>query len=229
MQVENREAGQAAEDASRTLYGMDGPRRRPRPEERVAVPSDAEGARLGPAVARSTVRDRWREESRDHVLERNREQEGSGLEERFAALRVDMETELGRRTDAAVGRLQATFEQEIEALRTANREEAKRLRSANGEAFVRIRASDAQELQRIRGAIDEGIERLCVIIEGQLERVWSTNDVELERIRSAGADRLAEVHDLLLHELQRVREQTREQTSEPARRWFRRKQLTSAD
>jgi hypothetical protein len=58
--------------------------------------------------------------------------------------------------------------------------------------------------------------------------VWSTNDVELERIRSAGADRLAEVHDLLMHELQRVREQTREQTSEPARRWFRRKQLTSA-
>jgi hypothetical protein len=141
MQVENREAAQAAEDASRTLYGMEGPRRRPRPEERVAVPSDAEGAQLGPVVARSTVRDRWREESRDHALERNREQEGSGIEERFAALRVDMETELGRRTDAAVARLQATFEQEIEALRTANREEAKRFRSANGEAFVRIRAS----------------------------------------------------------------------------------------
>ena len=240
MQVENREAAQAAEDASRTLYGTDGPRRRPRPEERVAVPSDAEGAQLGPAVARSTVRDRWREESRDHALERNREQEGSGIEERFTALRVDMDTELGRQTDDAVARLQATFEQgialrtdltfeqEIEALRTANREEAKRFRSANGEAFVRIRASDAQELQRIRGAIDEGIERLCAIIEGQLERVWSTNDVELERIRSAGADRLAEVHDLLMHELQRVREQTREQTSEPARRWFRRKQLTSA-
>ena len=62
MQVENREAVQAAEDEGRTLYGMDGPRRRPRPEERVAVPSDAEGAQLGPAAARSTVRDRWREE-----------------------------------------------------------------------------------------------------------------------------------------------------------------------
>ena len=228
MQVENPEAVQAAEDASRTLYGMDGPRRRPRPEERVAVPSDAEGAQLGPAVARSTVRDRWREESRDHVLERNREQEVSGLEERFAALRVYMETELGRRIDAAVGRMQATFEQEIEALRTANREEAKRFRSANGEAFVRIRASDTQELQRIRGAIDEGIERLCVILEGQLDRVWRTNDVELERIRSAGADRLAEVHDLLMHELQRVSEHTREQTA-PTRRWFGRKRHTSAD
>jgi hypothetical protein len=163
------------------------------------------------------------------VVERTREREVSDFEERFAALRVDMESELGRRMDDAVGRMQATFEQEIEALRTANREEAKRFRSANGEAFVRIRASDTQELQRIRGAIDEGIERLCVILEGQLERVWGTNDVELERIRSAGADRLAEVHDLLLHELQRVREQTREQKSEPARRWFRRKQLASAD
>ena len=229
MQVENREAGQAAEDASRTLYGMDGPRRRPRPEERVVVPSDAQGAQLGPAVARSTVRDRWREESRDRVVERTREREVSDFEERFAALRVDMESELGRRMDDAVGRMQATFEQEIEALRTANREEAKRLRSANGEAFVRIRASDTQELQRIRGAIDEGIERLYVILEGQLDRVWSTNDVELERIRSAGADRLAEVHDLLMHELERVREQAREQTSEPARRWFGRKRHTSAD
>lgn len=163
------------------------------------------------------------------MLERTREREVSDLEDRFAALWVDMETELGRRIDAAVGRMQATFEQEIEALRTANREEAKRSRSANGEDFVRIRASDTQELQRIRGAIDEGIERLCVILEGQLDRVWGTNDVELERIRSAGADRLAEVHDLLMHELERVREQAREQTSVPARRWFWRKRRTSAD
>lgn len=163
------------------------------------------------------------------MLERTREREVSDLEERFAALRVVIDTELGRRIDDAVGRMQATFEQEIEALRTMNREEAKRSRSANGEDFVRIRASDTQELQRIRGAIDEGIERLCVILEGQLDRVWGTNDVELERIRSAGADRLAEVHDLLMHELERVREQAREQTSVPARRWFWRKRRTSAD
>ena len=162
------------------------------------------------------------------MVERTREREVSDFEERFAALRVDMESELGRRMDDAVGRMQGTFEQEIEALRTANREEAKRFRSANGEAFVRIRASDTQELQRIRGAIDEGVERLCVILEGQLDRVWSTNDVELERIRSAGADRLAEVHDLLMHELQRVSEHTREQTA-PTRRWFGRKRHTSAD
>ena len=31
------------------------------------------------------------------------------------------------------------------------------------------------------------------------------NDVELERIRSAGADRLAEVHDLLTDQLERLR------------------------
>jgi len=42
-------------------------------------------------------------------------------------------------------------------------------------------------------------------IEGQLDRVWSANDTELERIRSTGADRLAEVHDLLLDELERIR------------------------
>ena len=118
------------------------------------------------------------------------------LEQRFEMLRVAMTLELGRRIDAALARMEGTFEREIEALRTANREEAKRFRSANGEAFVRIRG-DTQELERIRRAIDQGIERLCSVLEGQLERVWSANDVELERIRSAGADRLAEVHELL--------------------------------
>lgn len=147
------------------------------------------------------------------------------LEERFEALRVAMQTELGRQIETAVGRMQLTFEQEIEALRTMNREEAKRLRAANGEAFVRIRASDTQELERIRRAIDEGIERLCSLLEGQLDRVWSANDVELERIRSAGADRLTEVHDLLMFELARVRGEA----AAPARRWFGRKRRTSAD
>ena len=128
-------------------------------------------------------------------------------------LRVAMSTELGRRIDAALARMEGTFEREIEALRTANREEAKRFRSSNGEAFVRIRAADTQELERIRRAVDEGIERLCSVLEGQLERVWSANDVELERIRSAGADRLAEVHDLLTHQLERLR---MEQAPEPA-------------
>jgi hypothetical protein len=175
----------------------------------------------------SIVLDRWLEESRDRMLERTVERSpiAPELEERFEALRVAMQTELGRQIDAAVGRMQLTFEQEIEALRTMNREEAKRLRAANGEAFVRIRASDTQELERIRGAIDEGIERLCSILEGQLDRVWSANDVELERIHSAGADRLAEVHDLLMFELDRVRGEA----AAPARRWFGRKGRTSAD
>jgi hypothetical protein len=179
---------------------------------------------------RSTILDRWLEESRDRMLERTAERPPTppsvpDLEDRFDALRVAMETELGRQIDAAVGRMQRTFEQEIEALRTMNREEAKRLRAANGEAFVRIRASDTQELERIRGSIDEGIERLCSLLEGQLDRVWSANDVELERIRSAGADRLAEVHDLLMFELHRVRGEA----AAPARRWFGRKSRTSAD
>jgi hypothetical protein len=179
-------------------------------------------------VASSTVLDLWRDESREHVLERTREREPVppfDLEERFAALRVVIETELGRRIDETVRRMQATFEQEVEALRTMNREEAKRLRSTNGEALVQIRVSDTEELRRIRGAIDEGIERLCAVLEGQLDRVWSANDVELERIRSAGADRLAEVHDLLMHDLERVREQTPSAT----RRWFGRKARTSSD
>ena len=94
-----------------------------------------------------------------------------------------MTLELGRRIDAALARMEGTFEREIEALRTANRERGQALPS-NGEAFVRIRAADTQELERIRRAIDQGIERLCSVLEGQLDRVWSANDVELERIRS---------------------------------------------
>jgi DNA anti-recombination protein RmuC len=149
------------------------------------------------------------------------------LEERFDGLRVAMSTELGRRIDAALARMEGTFEREIEALRTSNREEAKRLRSSNGEGFVQIRAANTQELERIRRAVDEGIERLCSVLEGQLDRVWGANDVELERIRSVGADRLAEVHDLLTHQLGRLRmEQAPEPTPEPPppsrRRWARR-------
>ena len=147
------------------------------------------------------------------------------LEERFEMLRVAMTLELGRRIDAALARMEGTFEREVEALRTANREEAKRIRSANGEAFVRIRAADTQELERIRGAIDEGIERLCSVLEGQLDRVWAANDIELEHIRSAGADRLAEVHDLRTDQLERLRmERPSEPPPEPEtrpRRWRR--------
>jgi len=168
-----------------------------------------------------SVRDRWREESEERARERKRAPERAiatvphdagtaprglhDLEERFETLRVAMSLELGRRIDAALARMEGTFEREIEALRTANGEEAKRVRSANGEALVRIRAADTQELERIRHAIDEGIERLCSVLEGQLDRVWAANDVELERIRSAGADRLAEVHELLSDQLERLR------------------------
>ena len=147
------------------------------------------------------------------------------LEERFEMLRVTMTLELGRRIDAALARMEGTFEREIEALRTANREEAKRFRSANGEAFVRIRAADTQELERIGRAIDEGIERLCSVLEDQLDRVWSANDVELERIRSAGADRLAEVHELLTDQLERLRMERPSEPApepEPGPRWWRR-------
>jgi hypothetical protein len=166
-----------------------------------------------------TVRDLWREESEERARELAPERaiarvphdaetaprDIQDLEERFEIVRVALTLELGRRIDAALARMEGTFEREIEALRTANREEAKRLRSANGEAFVRIRAADTQELERIRRAIDEGIERLCSVLEGQLDRVWGANDVELERIRSAGADRLAEVHHLLTDQLERIR------------------------
>jgi hypothetical protein len=230
IQVDRPEVVEPIENkAERTWYGIDGPGRRPRtevsvPPPSVLTPSPSEHADqdVGPAVAASghpTVRDRWREESQERAREHAPERAVAAvphdsetpprvlheLEERFEMLRVTMTLELGRRIDAALARMEGTFEREIEALRTANREEAKRLRSANGEALVRIRAADTQELERIRGAIDEGIERLCSVLEGQLDRVWGANDVELERIRSAGADRLAEVHELLTDQLERLR------------------------
>jgi hypothetical protein len=252
--VENR--------ADRTWYGIDGPRRRPRTEvstpppsvvttpsedaDDIGVPADAASPR-SPDAGRPSVRDRWREESEERARELAAEQaiahvphdaetaprDHDNLEERFEMLRVAMTLELGRRIDAALARMEGTFEREIEALRTANREEAKRFRSANGEAFVRIRAADTQELERIRRAIDEGIERLCSVLEGQLDRVWSANDVELERIRSAGADRLAEVHELLTNQLERLRMERPpgpssseppppEPDPAPGRRWWRR-------
>lgn len=212
-------------------------------EHRQALVLPDADEREDPGGGRPTVRERWLEESRERSMERtiersdapelSRRERGSGpsdippddLRERFEALRGEMTSELGRRVDAALARMQVTFEQEIEALRTLNREEAKRLRSANGEAFVRIRAADTQELERIRRAVDEGIERLCSVLEGQLDRVWGANDVELERIRSAGADRLEEVHDLLMHELERVRAHAPAR----ARPWYRRKARTAGD
>jgi hypothetical protein len=221
--------------AERTWYGIDGPRRRPRtevsdPPPSVVTPSPSEDAadvvgqadaasRRNPGTEHPTVRDLWREESEERARELAPERaiarvpheaepaprDVHDLDERFEMMRVALTLELGRRIDAALARMEGTFEREIEALRTANREEAKRLRSANGEAFVLIRAADTQELERIRRAIDEGIERLCSVLEGQLDRVWGANDVELERIRSAGADRLAEVHHLLTDQLERIR------------------------
>ena len=248
IQVDRPEVVEPIENrADRPWYGIDGPRRRPRtevsaPPPSVLTPSPSEDAGdvVGPSDAASrspdtghpTVRDRWREESEERARELAPERaiapvphgaetasrDFRDLEERFEMLRVTMTMELGRRIDAALARMEGTFEREIEALRTANREEAKRLRSANGEAFVLIRAADTQELERIRRAIDEGIERLCSVLEDQLDRVWGANDVELDRIRSAGADRLAEVHELLTDQLERLRmERPRElPPSEPA-------------
>jgi hypothetical protein len=220
--------------AERIWYGIDGPRRRPRTEVSAPPPSvvtpspsgDADdvvqtdaGPPRSPDPGHTTVPDLWREESEERSRELAPEPaiahvpheaetapwDVHELEQRFEMLRVAMTLELGRRIDAALARMEGTFEREIEALRTANREEAKRFRSTNGEAFVRIRAADTQELERIRRAIDEGIERLCSVLEGQLDRVWRANDLELERIRSAGADRLAEVHELLTDQLERLR------------------------
>ena len=232
--MDRPEVVEPVESEARTWYGIDGPRRRPRtevaaPPPSVVIPSpsgdaddvvqaDAASPR-SPETGHPTVRDRWREESEERARELATERaiapaphdaetaprDVHDLEERFELVRVALTLELGRRIDAALARMEGTFEREIEALRTANREEAKRLRSTNGEALARIRADDGQELERIRRAIDEGVERLCSVLEGQLDRVWGANDVELERIRSAGADRLAEVHDLLTDQLERLR------------------------
>src|SRR5262245_6352714 len=165
---------------------------------------DGGGAEVAAApVAHPSVPDLWRDE---RAAAHGSTGEPADLEERFDALRIELEAALDRRVRVAVDQMQTTFETEIEALRTLNREEAKRIRSANDEAFVRIRVSNTAELERIRAAIDEGVARLCSVMEGQLDRIWAANDIELERIRSAGADRLAEVHDVLTHQLQRLRE-----------------------
>jgi hypothetical protein len=227
------------EGAVRSLYGIDGPRRRPTPvaldAEAVVVVADAAPPDAieelvvieepivifdepppepsdEPAVHPS-VPDLWRGESLERAERRRSAGELADLEERFDTLRIELEAALDRRIRVAVDQMRITFDQEIEALRTLNREEAKRVRSANDEAFVRIRVSNTSELERIRTAIDEGVTRLCSVLEGQLDRVWAANDVELERIRSAGADRLAEVHDLLTHQLEQIR--TAQATASP--------------
>ena len=231
IRLDERETVQAEEEgAVRSLYGIDGARRRPTPmaiEAEAVVPEAPQpdaiqesvvGEPSEPEIAarragHPSVPDLWRTES----LERAERQRAAGalgdLEERFDMLRIELEAALDRRVRVAVDHMQITFDREIEALRTLNREEAKRIRSANDEAFVRIRVSNTAELDRIRAAIDEGVARLCSVLEGQLDRVWSANDVELERIRSAGADRLAEVHDLLTHKLDQMR--TAQATASP--------------
>ena len=186
-----------------------------------------------PADVHPSVPDVWRGES----VEREEQQRSKDMQERFDTLRIELEAALDRRIRVAVDQMRTTFDLEIEALRTLNREEANRIRAANDEAFVRIRVSNTAELERIRGAIDEGVARLCTVLEGQLDRVWGANDVELERIRSYGADRLAEVHDLLMHKIERLREER--SAMEPAqaleeaqaavetRRWLRRRGVTA--
>lgn len=147
MGSEDRTAG--------ALYGIDGPRRRPRPQQ---LPAE----QVADLVAASRAA---------YSVSRHRDD----LEERFDELREDVVAELRERIDAAVGRIQATFEAEIEALRTLNREEAKRLRSANGEELVRLRAADTDELERIRVAIDDGIGRLCDLLEDELDALRASS------------------------------------------------------
>jgi hypothetical protein len=217
------ETGRAGGD--RPLYGIDGPRRRPRakPEddagvvdlsaaEAQAASNPADGATAPPLRVRPGlpgIRDRWHEES----FRRAAERAGAAPADRAA-----LGEEVRRQVEDAVRLMQETFEAEIEALRTTNREEAKRFRSANGEAFVRVRVANTEELERIRTTIDDGIARLCGVLDGQLERLWRASDAELERIRAVGAERLAEVHDLLTDAIERIRV---EQAPPPDRRWLR--------
>jgi hypothetical protein len=140
---------ESASSTSGVLYGIDGPRRRPRPDtlppdQVVDLVADSRAA-----YAPSRAPDR--------------------LEARFEELREVLVAEVRERIDDAVGRIEATFEAEIQSLRNINREEAKRLRSANGEELVRLRAADTGELERIRVAIDEGIGRLCDVLEDELD------------------------------------------------------------
>ena len=97
------------------------------------------------------------------------------IEARFDELREVLVTELRERIDAAVGKIEAAFGAEVEALRTLNREEAKRLRSTNGEELARLRAADTDELERIRVAIDEGIGRLCDLLEDELDALRASS------------------------------------------------------
>lgn len=218
------ETGRASGD--RPLYGIDGPRRRPRAEPEddagvvdlsaaeAQVASDPAAGATAPLRVRAGVpgvRDRWHEESSRRAAERG----GAAPSDRAA-----LGDEVRRQVEDAVRLMQATFEAEIEALRTTNREEAKRFRSANGEAFVRVRVANTEELERIRTTIDDGIGRLCRVLDGQLERLWQASDAELERIRAVGAERLAEVHDLLAIEIERIRA---EQAPPRDRRWLRRR------
>jgi hypothetical protein len=131
------------------LYGIDGPRRRPHP--RSLPPEEVVDLVAASRAAYAATRHPDR------------------IETRFDELRADLVNELRERIDDAVGRIEATFEAEIEALRTLNREEAKRLRSSIGEELARLRAADTDELERIRLAIEDGIGRLCDLLEDELD------------------------------------------------------------
>jgi hypothetical protein len=137
------------------LYGIDGPRRRPRPR---SLPPEEVVDLV--AASRAT-----------YAATRHPDR----LDARFEELRKDLVAELRERIDDAVGRIQTTFEVEIESLRTLTREEAKRLRSANGEELARLRAADTDELERIRVAIDEGIGRLCDLLEDELDALRASS------------------------------------------------------
>ena len=150
--------GRTVGSADRTtgeLYGIDGPRRRPRPQRLPAEEVADLVAASRAAYSASHPRD--------------------DVETRFDELRADLVAELGERIEDAVGRIQVTFEAEIEALRNLNREEARYLRSANGEELVRLRAADTHELERIRVAIDDGIGRLCDFLEDELDALRASS------------------------------------------------------
>lgn len=219
IRPEERETIEEEEGAVRSLYGIDGPRRRS---------SDA---------THTSVPELWRGESDEIAGRRRAAGDVADPGARFDTLRIELEAAFDRRIRVAVDQMQITFDREIEALRTLNREEAKRIRSSNDEAFVRVKVSNAKELERIRAAIDEGVARLCSVLEGQLDRIWAANDGELERIRSAGADRLAEVYDLLSDQLDQIRATQAETIREDAhagdhrtatRHWLRRRRTPAA-
>lgn len=239
------------------LYGIDGPRRRPRPAEAsqdevvIRVSAARPPSEVGSATP-SSVRERWVEEATARAAEA-----AEAIEELAPAEAEDvpvvvvtdapehgrpevldrwLEALRGDVADAitqAILALRTTVDGEIEAMRSANREEAKRLRSSSGEELVRTRVATTEELARIRASIEAGVERLCRVIDGELDRMWSTNDLELERIRSTGTDRLVEVHDLLTEELARVRAAAPASSAEaadgsaPKRRRFHRKGSTA--